>query len=160
MKLGIAVQVGFQTPAALEAILINKPDIVVVGHTDRVELLDLAQGLESVRGRLDHVAVGGDPGLAQVAERPLEPALRRRAARVGVDDVAPLRLVHRRDDGDLKIVAASRQRVPQRRDRDLVTRRGLVVRGVILVQPGADLGQLPLALSDSRIGCQPRTITC
>ena len=66
------------------------------------------------RIRLDDVAVGRDAGLAQVPERALEPAPRRRAARVGVDDVAPLRLVHRRDDRDVDVVAVRRERVAQR----------------------------------------------
>src|SRR5205814_4396057 len=64
--------------------------------------------------RLDDVAVGRDAGLAQVVEGTVEPATRRRAARVGVDDVAPLRLVHRRDDGDMEVVAAGCERVSQR----------------------------------------------
>src|SRR5581483_653278 len=36
------------------------------------------------------------------------------AARVGVDDIASLRLVHGRDDRDAEVVAARGQRVPQR----------------------------------------------
>src|SRR5436190_766849 len=73
------------------------------------------RGANRSRGiRLDDVAVGRDAGLAQVVEGTVEPATRRRAARVGVDDVAPLRLVHRRDDGDVEVVAAGCERVSQR----------------------------------------------
>ena len=64
--------------------------------------------------RLDDVAVGGNPGLAQMLERPLEPAARRRAARVAVDDVAALRLAHRRDDVTSRSRRARRERVAQR----------------------------------------------
>src|SRR3954452_20540879 len=63
---------------------------------------------------LDDVAVGRTPGVAQVPERALEAPVRRRPARVAVDDVAPLRLVHRRDDRDVEVVAAVRERVAQR----------------------------------------------
>src|SRR5438445_12755965 len=63
---------------------------------------------------LDDVAVGRNAGLAQVLERALEPAARRRAPRVAVHDVTTLRLAHRRDDGDAYGVAARRKRVAER----------------------------------------------
>ena len=62
----------------------RRDEDLVDGRLERRErVADGGRGI-----RLDDVAVGRDPGLAQMVERPLEAAPRRRAARVGVDDVA------------------------------------------------------------------------
>src|SRR5690349_3320500 len=55
---------------------------------------------------LDDEAMSRDSLVAEHPDRPVEPAARRGASRVLVHDVAALRLVHGRDDGDAEIVAA------------------------------------------------------